>query len=161
MNTAQKTGSLYIVATPIGNLGDISQRMKDILSSADILACEDTRHTGRLLAHLGIKADLTSYHRDNEQQKTACLLERLSEGMDIALVSDAGTPGISDPGSVLVRGARERGIPVVPIPGPSALAAALSVSGMQGTCFYFGGFPAAKKTERIKQFHALKAFTCP
>jgi 16S rRNA (cytidine1402-2'-O)-methyltransferase len=160
MKPEQKTGSLYIVATPIGNLADISQRMKDILSSVDLLACEDTRHTGRLLAYLGIKADLTSYHRDNEQKKTAYLLEKLCDGMDIALVSDAGTPGVSDPGAVLVRAARQQDIPVVPIPGPSALAAALSVSGIQGGGFYFGGFPAAKTGERIKQFHALKAFNC-
>ncbi|MCI5131452.1 MAG: 16S rRNA (cytidine(1402)-2'-O)-methyltransferase, partial [Candidatus Electrothrix sp. EH2] len=139
MNTLQDNGTLYIVATPIGNLADISQRMRDVLSSVHLLACEDTRHTGRLLAHLGIKVDLTSYHRDNEQKKTAYLLNKLSEGMNIALVSDAGTPGISDPGAVLVRGSRERGIPVVPIPGPSALAAALSVFGMQETGFYFGG----------------------
>ena len=101
MKTEQKTGSLYIVATPIGNLADISQRMQDILSSVDLLACEDTRHTGRLLAYLGIKADLTSYHRDNEQQKTAYLLEKLCDGMNIALVSDAGTPGVSGGGCYL------------------------------------------------------------
>ncbi|MCI5140229.1 MAG: 16S rRNA (cytidine(1402)-2'-O)-methyltransferase [Candidatus Electrothrix sp. ATG1] len=161
MKTQQNTGQLYIVATPIGNLADISQRMRDTLASVDLLACEDTRHTGRLLAYLGIKADLTSYHRDNEQQKTAYLLDKLCSGMNIALVSDAGTPGISDPGAVLVRGARQRDIPVLPIPGPSALAAALSVAGMQGAGFYFGGFPAAKTGERTKQFNALKAFNCP
>ena len=161
MKALQEKGVLYIVATPIGNLADISQRMRDVLSSVSLLACEDTRHTGRLLAYLGIKGDLTSYHRNNEQRKTAYLLNKLSDGTDIALVSDAGTPGISDPGAVLVRGARERGISVVPIPGPSALAAALSVSGLQETGFYFGGFPSSGKGERRKQFNALKAFTCP
>ncbi|WP_339133028.1 MAG: 16S rRNA (cytidine(1402)-2'-O)-methyltransferase [Candidatus Electrothrix sp. GW3-4] len=161
MKTKYDSGSLYIVATPIGNLADISQRMQEVLSSVDLLACEDTRHTGRLLTHMGIKADLTSYHRDNEQQKTAYLLNKLGDGLDIALVSDAGTPGVSDPGAILVRGARQQGIPVVPIPGPSALAAALSVSGLQESGFYFGGFPAAKKGERAKQFNALKAFNCP
>lgn len=93
MKTKYDSGSLYIVATPIGNLADISQRMQEVLSSVDLLACEDTRHTGRLLTHMGIKADLTSYHRDNEQQKTAYLLNKLGDGLDIALVSDAGTPG--------------------------------------------------------------------
>jgi 16S rRNA (cytidine1402-2'-O)-methyltransferase len=164
MHTTQhtnNTGSLYIVATPIGNLGDISQRMQDVLASVDLLACEDTRHTGRLLAHLGIKADLTSYHKENEQQKTTYLLNKLSEGLNIALVSDAGTPGLSDPGAVLVRGARKQGIPVIPVPGPSALATALSVSGLQGASFYFGGFLAAKTGERIKQLKALKALNCP
>lgn len=161
MKALQDKGVLYIVATPIGNLADISQRMRDVLSSVNLLACEDTRHTGRLLAHLGIKADLTSYHKDNEQRKTAYLLNKLSEGMDIAVVSDAGTPGISDPGAVLVREARQWDISVVPIPGPSALATALSVSGIQETGFYFGGFPSSKKGERRKQFNALKAFYCP
>ena len=155
------TGSLYIVATPIGNRADVSQRMQDILASVDILACEDTRHTGRLLSHLGIKAYLTSYHKENEQHKTAHLLNKLCEGLNIALVSDAGTPGISDPGAILIGSAREHGIPVIPIPGPSALVTALSVSGLQDTGFYFGGFPSAKKGERRKQFNALKGFHCP
>ncbi|WP_446008789.1 16S rRNA (cytidine(1402)-2'-O)-methyltransferase [Candidatus Electrothrix sp.] len=155
------TGSLYIVATPIGNLTDISQRMQDVLATVDLIACEDTRHTGRLLAHLGIKADLTSCHKENEQQKTVYLLKKLSEGLDIALVSDAGTPGISDPGAVLVRGAREQGLSVIPVPGPSALATALSASGHQGAGFYFGGFPAAKTGERVKQLKALKGLNCP
>jgi 16S rRNA (cytidine1402-2'-O)-methyltransferase len=155
------TGSLYIVATPIGNLADISQRMQDTLTSVDLLACEDTRHTGRLLAHLGIKANLTSYHKENEQQKAPYLLDKLIQGMDIALVSDAGTPGLSDPGAILVRGAREKEIPVTPVPGPSALATALSASGLQDTGFYFGGFLAAKTGERVKQLKTLKSFTCP
>ncbi|MCI5123752.1 MAG: 16S rRNA (cytidine(1402)-2'-O)-methyltransferase [Candidatus Electrothrix sp. AR5] len=161
MKTEQNIGTLYIVATPIGNLSDISQRMQDILASVTLLACEDTRHTGRLMAHMGIKADLTSYHKENEQKKTAYLLDKLCEGMDIALVSDAGTPGISDPGAVLVQGARQKGIPVIPIPGPSALATALSVSGIQGSGFYFGGFLAPKTGERTKQLHTFKAFNCP
>ncbi|MCI5223180.1 MAG: 16S rRNA (cytidine(1402)-2'-O)-methyltransferase [Candidatus Electrothrix sp. AR4] len=160
MKTRQNIGTLYIVATPIGNLSDISQRVREVLANVDLLACEDTRHTGRLLAYLGIKADLTSYHRDNERQKTEYLVKKLCSGLDIALVSDAGTPGLSDPGAVLVRTARQADIPVVPIPGPSALATALSVSGMEGSGFYFGGFPASKKGERRKQFIALKPFTC-
>ncbi|CAK8719909.1 Ribosomal RNA small subunit methyltransferase I [Candidatus Electrothrix aarhusensis] len=161
MKNEQDIGSLYIVATPIGNLSDISQRMQDVLASVALLACEDTRHTGRLMAHMGIKADLTSYHKENEQQKTAYLLGKLCDGLDIALVSDAGTPGISDPGAVLVQAARKKGVSVIPIPGPSALATALSVSGIQGSGFYFGGFLAPKTGERTKQLHALKAFNCP
>ncbi|MCI5161702.1 MAG: 16S rRNA (cytidine(1402)-2'-O)-methyltransferase [Candidatus Electrothrix sp. AX5] len=161
MKNEQDIGSLYIVATPIGNLSDISQRMQDVLASVTLLACEDTRHTGRLMAHMGIKADLTSYHKENEQQKTAYLLGKLCDGLDIALVSDAGTPGISDPGAVLVQAARKKGVSVIPIPGPSALATALSVSGIQGSGFYFGGFLAPKTGERTKQLHALKAFNCP
>jgi 16S rRNA (cytidine1402-2'-O)-methyltransferase len=161
MKTEQDIGSLYIVATPIGNLSDISQRMQDVLASVALLACEDTRHTGRLLAHMGIKADLISYHKENEQKKTAYLLGKLCDGLDIALVSDAGTPGISDPGAVLVQAARKKGVSVIPIPGPSALATALSVSGIQGSGFYFGGFLAPKTGERTKQLNALKAFNCP
>ncbi len=161
MKTEQNTGTLYIVATPIGNLADVSLRMREVLSTVDIIACEDTRHSGRLLAHLNIKGNLTSYYRENERQKTEFLLQKIQDGMNIALISDAGTPGISDPGAVLVRAVREIGIAVVPIPGPSALATALSVSGLEGAGFYFGGFPEAKKGERRKQFTALKAFTCP
>ncbi|WLE97535.1 MAG: 16S rRNA (cytidine(1402)-2'-O)-methyltransferase [Candidatus Electrothrix communis] len=161
MKTEQDIGSLYIVATPIGNLSDISQRMQETLASVDLLACEDTRHTGRLLAHMGIKSDLISYNKENEQKKTAYLLDKLCNGTDVALVSDAGTPGISDPGAILVQGARQKGVPVIPIPGPSALATALSVSGIQGSGFYFGGFLAPKTGDRTKQLHALKAFNCP
>lgn len=161
MKTEQKIGTLYIVATPIGNLTDVSLRMREVLSAVDIIACEDTRHTGRLLAHLNIKASLTSYYRENERKKTEVLLNRLLSGSDIAVVSDAGTPGLSDPGAVLVRAVRKAGITIIPISGPSALTTALSVSGLEGSGFYFGGFPAAKKGERRKQFTALKVFTCP
>lgn len=114
----QERGSLYIVATPIGNLADISQRMQDILSSVHLIACEDTRHTGKMLAHLGIKADLMSYHKENEQQKTAYLLDKLCQGIDIALVSDAGTPGISDPGAFLVQGHGRKAFLLPPFPAP-------------------------------------------
>ena len=130
MNANQNAGTLHIVATPIGNLGDISLRMREVLASADIIACEDTRHTRKLLSHLNISAKLTSCHRDNEQQKATQLVERLLSGSTVALVSDAGTPGLSDPGAVLVRAARAVGITVVPVPGPSALATALSVAGL-------------------------------
>jgi 16S rRNA (cytidine1402-2'-O)-methyltransferase len=156
-----QTGTLYIVATPIGNLGDVSQRMKEVLAAVAVIACEDTRHTRKLLSHLNISAKLTSCHRDNEHEKAAFLVERLLAGTDVALVSDAGTPGLSDPGAVLVRAARAAGITVVPVSGPSALATALSVAGLAGGSFYFGGFLPAKKNERRKQLSALKPLPCP
>jgi len=156
-----KPGSLHIAATPIGNLGDISQRLRETLAAADIIACEDTRHTRKLLSHLHISAKLTSCHRDNEQQKSAQLVERLLAGATVVLVSDAGTPGLSDPGAVLVRAARAAGITVAPVPGPSALAAALSVAGLDDSSFYFGGFLAAKTSGRRRQLAALKALPCP
>lgn len=161
MNSEKKNGILHIVATPIGNLGDISQRMRETLAAADIIACEDTRHTRKLLSHLNIRAKLTSCRRENEQEQAAALVTRLLAGENVALVSDAGTPGLSDPGAVLVRTARAAGITVLPVAGPSALAAALSVAGLTGTEFYFGGFLAAKKSERCKQFAALKSLPCP
>lgn len=157
----QKPGTLHVVATPIGNLGDVSQRMKETLATADIIACEDTRHTRKLLSHLHISAKLTSCHRDNEQEKAGSLISRLLAGENVALVSDAGTPGLSDPGAVLVRAARAAGIAVVPVAGPSALAAALSAAGLVGSGFYFGGFLAAKKSERRKQLTALKSLPWP
>jgi 16S rRNA (cytidine1402-2'-O)-methyltransferase len=155
-----KPGTLHIVATPIGNLGDISLRMREVLAAADIIACEDTRHTRKLLSYLNISAKLISCHRDNEQQKAGQLIERLLAGEHVALVSDAGTPGLSDPGAVLVRAARAAGIVVLPIPGPSALATALSVAGLDDSSFYFGGFLPAKKSERRKQLTALKSLSC-
>lgn len=161
MISAKKTGTLHIVATPIGNLGDISERLRATLAAADIIACEDTRRTRKLLAHLQIRAKLTSCRRENEQQQAVALVARLLAGENVALVSDAGTPGLSDPGAVLVRAARAAGIAVLPVPGPSALAAALSVAGLPETDFYFGGFPAAKKSERRKQLAALKTLSCP
>ncbi|MCI5145573.1 MAG: 16S rRNA (cytidine(1402)-2'-O)-methyltransferase [Candidatus Electrothrix sp. AR3] len=160
-NVKQSCGTLYLVATPIGNLTDTSIRMQQVLTKVELIACEDTRHTGRLLAHLQIKSNLTSYYRENEVQKTELLLNKLLSGIDIALVSDAGTPGISDPGAILVQAARKHQITVVPIPGPSALATALSVSGLESSNFYFGGFPAAKKGERHKQLTSLKPLPCP
>ncbi|MGR0482342.1 MAG: 16S rRNA (cytidine(1402)-2'-O)-methyltransferase [Candidatus Electronema sp. V4] len=159
--SASKPGILHIAATPIGNLGDISQRLRETLATADLIACEDTRHTRKLLSHLNISAKLTSCHRDNEQQKAGSLVERLLAGESVVFVSDAGTPGLSDPGAALVRAARAAGITVVPVPGPSALAAALSVAGLTESAFYFGGFLAAKKSARRKQLAALNALPCP
>jgi len=161
MTTGHNRGTLYIVATPIGNLSDISRRMEQVLSGVDLIACEDTRHTRKLLSHLEISVPLTSYYREKEQQKAEVLLKKLLDGRNIALVSDAGTPGLSDPGAVLVRAARSADIPVIPVPGPSALAVAMSVAGLDDTSFFFGGFPSAKKGERCKLFTSLKALTCP
>ena len=154
-------GTLYIVATPIGNLGDISRRMEEVLGSVDLVACEDTRHTRKLLSHLRISTPLTSYYREKEQHKAGILLEKLLQGTDIALVSDAGTPGLSDPGAVIVAAARDAGIIVVPVPGPSALATALSVAGLAESRFYFGGFLPANKSERRRRLTAVKSLDCP
>src|SRR5215212_12257113 len=118
-------GTLYLVATPIGNLADITHRALQILRDVDLIACEDTRHTRKLLQHYGIDAKTTSYHEHNEQQRTRELIEFLQQGSDVAVVSDAGTPAISDPGFRLVRAAIENRIAVVPLPGPSALLSAL------------------------------------
>lgn len=136
--------ALYIVATPIGNLGDISQRAVETLASVDLVAAEDTRHTKKLLSHLGISKDMHSLHDHNERSKADYLLGIIEGGRSIALVSDAGTPLISDPGYVLVALARERGIKVVPLPGPCALIAALSASGLACDRFAFEGFLPAK-----------------
>src|SRR6185503_11048619 len=123
-------GILYLVATPIGNLEDITLRALRVLKEVDLIACEDTRHTGRLLQHFGISKPTISYHEHNERERAAELAERLAAGESIALVTDAGTPGISDPAYRVVTAALERGIEVVPIPGATALIAALIVSGL-------------------------------
>ena len=143
---------LYVVATPIGNLGDMSPRAIDVLRSVGLIAAEDTRHTLKLLNHFDIRTPLTSYHEHNEQDKAAKLVARmLEENLDVALVTDAGTPAISDPGAVLVRLAAEAGIEVIAVPGPSAFAAALSVSGFTRPQFTFYGFPPRDK----KALHAF------
>lgn len=148
-------GSLAVVATPLGNHGDVSARAERILAEADIVAAEDTRTAARFLAGLGLKARLVSYHDWNEAERTGWLLERLAEGDRIALVSEAGTPCISDPGFDLVRAARARGYRVFPVPGPSALIAFLSVSGLPTNAFSFFGFPPAKSGRRREFFKAL------
>lgn len=153
-------GVLYVVATPIGNLEEITPRAVRILGEVDLIACEDTRHTRKLLSHLGLSTPLTSYYREKEQQKASQLVEQLKEGQQIALVSDAGTPGISDPGGVLVQQARDAGIPVVPVSGPSALTTALSVAGLEETAFYFAGFPPPKKKARQDFFQAIATLPC-
>lgn len=144
------SGKLYLVSTPIGNLSDISQRAIEVLDMVDLVACEDTRHTGKLLKHLGLRKQLISYHEHNEGVKLPHLIEKLKDGSSIALVSDAGTPTISDPGFGLVSSSRERGIEVTVVPGPTALISALVLSGFPTDAFYFGGFLPSKKGPRRK-----------
>ncbi len=139
---------LYVVATPIGNLADLSPRAQQILTEVDLIAAEDTRHTGRLLQHFNIKANLISVHDHNERQRADMIIERLARGEQIALVSDAGTPLISDPGFVLVRAVREEGFDVSPVPGCCAFVAALSASGMPSDRFSFEGFLPSKSGAR-------------
>lgn len=149
-----KEGVLYVVATPIGNLEDLSARAGRILSEVDAIAAEDTRHTQRLLRHLGIERPLISLHEHNEAARVDQLRRRLLDGEQLALVSDAGTPLISDPGFVLVRELRRSGCRVVPIPGPCALIAALSAAGLPTDRFTFEGFLPAKSGARQKQLEA-------
>jgi 16S rRNA (cytidine1402-2'-O)-methyltransferase len=149
-------GILYVVATPIGNLEDITLRAVRILKEVDLIAAEDTRHTRILLSHYAIHTPLTSYHEHNERTKAQPLVERLVRGENIALLSDAGTPAISDPGYRLVVEAVRTGVQVVPLPGPSALAAVLSVSGLPTDRFVFEGFLPAKKQERRAKLGALR-----
>jgi 16S rRNA (cytidine1402-2'-O)-methyltransferase len=141
-------GTLYVVATPIGNLEDITQRALRVLADVDVVACEDTRRTRVLLDHYGIKAKLLSYHEHNERERARELGELLLQGSDVALVSDAGTPGISDPGFRLVHEATATGARVVPLPGPTAFVAALVASGLPTDQFFFGGFLPARSTQR-------------
>ncbi len=139
-----KPGTLFVVALPIGNLGDLSPRAREVLASVNLILAEDTRHTGRLLRQLGIATPLLSYHEHNEERRVPEVLKHLQQGASVALVSDAGTPLVSDPGFRLVRAAREAGVPVIPVPGPSAVIAALSVSGFPTDRFAFEGFPPRK-----------------
>ncbi|MFS2221239.1 16S rRNA (cytidine(1402)-2'-O)-methyltransferase [Pantoea sp. B65] len=148
--------TLYIVPTPIGNLGDITQRALTVLTSVDLIAAEDTRHTGLLLQHFAINARLFALHDHNEQQKTEQLLAKLQEGQSIALVSDAGTPLINDPGYHLVRRCREAGIRVVPLPGACAAITALSAAGLPSDRFCYEGFLPAKSKGRCDTLRALQ-----
>ncbi len=149
-------GTLYIVATPIGNLEDITLRALRVLKEVDIIAAEDTRHTQILLNHHGIRTPLTSYHEHNERTKAQELVTRLEQGKDIALVSDAGTPAISDPGFRLVVEAIRAAIRIIPVPGASALTAVLSASGLPTDRFIFEGFLPAKKKQRRERLHTLR-----
>jgi len=149
-------GKLYIVATPIGNLADITYRAVEILKSVDLIAAEDTRHSRRLLDHYQITTQTLSLHEHNEQAKAHLLCQRLLNGSQIALIADAGTPLISDPGYRLVEIVRKAGVPVIPIPGPCAAIAALTVSGLPTDQFVFVGFLPAKGAVREKKLMALK-----
>jgi len=150
-------GVLYVVATPIGNLADISERARNTLNAVDLIAAEDTRESGRLLAHLGISARLVSCHEHNAEGCCARVLEALGEGRDVALVSDAGTPLVSDPGYELVNAARAADFTVVPVPGPSALICALSAAGLPSDRFLFLGFPPRGQSQRVALFESLLA----
>jgi 16S rRNA (cytidine1402-2'-O)-methyltransferase len=152
-------GALYIVPTPIGNLEDITLRALRVLKEVDLIAAEDTRHTQHLLNHYGIKTALTSYHEHNEREKAQRLVERIKSGANLALVSDAGTPAIADPGFRLVVAAIAAGIQIVPLPGAAALAAVLSASGLPTDRFLFEGFLPAKKAERKARLQALREQT--
>jgi len=145
---SDSAGQLYIVATPIGNLGDITRRAVDILQQVDFIGAEDTRHSRQLLNHLGLSKPMVALHEHNERDRAGVLLQRLENGESMALISDAGTPLISDPGYHIVRQARDRGIRVVPVPGASALIAALSVSGLPTDHFRFQGFLPHKSSAR-------------
>lgn len=148
-------GVLFVVATPIGNLEDLTFRALRTLQQVDLVAAEDTRRTGKLLAHYGVAKPLTSLHEHNERREAPRLVERIRAGESVALVSDAGTPAISDPGTILVQLCRQAGLPVVAIPGPSAITAALSVTGIPAVPFTFLGFPPASGLARERWFEAL------
>lgn len=150
-------GTLYIVATPIGNLDDLSLRASNILAKVDVIAAEDTRHSGRLLQHLGLQKRLIALHDHNEKDRAGSLLNELEAGRSVALISDAGTPLISDPGYVLVREARKRGFVVSPIPGACALVTALSAAGLPTDRFLFIGFLPAKRSGRRTALSALSS----
>jgi len=148
-------GILYLVATPVGNLEDITLRALNILKKVDLIACEDTRHTAKLLTRYGISTPRRSYHKFNEQSRAKHLLQMLREGKDIALVSDSGTPLVSDPGFELVSSCRGEGISVIPVPGPSAAIAALIGSGLPADSFFFAGFLPSRKSLRRRRLQEL------
>ena len=151
-----KTTCLYVVATPIGNLADITRRAVETLRAVDLIAAEDTRHSKKLLGRLGIKTPLICLHDHNERDKSAGLARRVADGENIALISDAGTPLVSDPGYHLVRAAQDAGVAVVPIPGPSAATAALSVAGLPANRFYFYGFLPQRRAARQTALRGLR-----
>jgi 16S rRNA (cytidine1402-2'-O)-methyltransferase len=145
---------LYVVATPIGNLSDITLRALEVIKQADLVAAEDTRHSGLLLKHFGIKKPFVSYHEHNEAARTAELVERLARGENIALITDAGTPGVSDPGLRIIRGCIQRELPFTIIPGPSAIVTALIGSGFSTEKFSFRGFVPVKSGQRERELQA-------
>ena len=151
-------GHLYVVATPIGNLADLTERARAILGSVDLIACEDTRTTGGMLTRYGLRRDLVAYHDHNETEVAERLADQIAAGKSVAVVSDAGTPAISDPGFRLVRACRRRGLPVVPVPGACAVAAVLSASGLPTNGFLFAGFLVAKTAARASFLEKYRAF---
>ena len=152
---SNQAGTLYIVATPIGNLEDISARALRVLGEVDLIAAEDTRHSGKLLQHFGIRTPMLSVHEHNEEAQAGAVLAALAEGRSVAQISDAGTPLVSDPGFRLVRAAHEAGFRVAPVPGPSSVIAALSVAGLPTDRFAFEGFLPAKPAARRRALEAL------
>ena len=142
-------GHLYVVATPIGNLADLTERAKAILGSVDLVACEDTRTTGAMLTRLGLHRELTAYHDHNEAEAAERLADLIASGKSVAVVSDAGTPGLSDPGFRIVRACRRRGLPVIPLPGACAVTAVLSAAGLPTNGFFFAGFLPPKSAARL------------
>jgi len=148
---------LYVVATPIGNLGDITLRALEVLKSADVVAAEDTRHSGILLKHFEIKKPLVSYHEHNEAMRTAQLVERLAAGENVALITDAGMPGLSDPGARLIRECIQRDLPFTIIPGASSISTALVGSGFSTEKFFYGGFLPVKSGRRERELRAAAA----
>lgn len=153
-------GRLYVVATPIGNLDDITRRAATVLGAVDAIAAEDTRRTGQLLAHLGLRRPLVSLHEHNEEARATSLLARLRGGETLALVSDAGTPLVSDPGYRLVRACRAAGVPVLAVPGPSSITAALSVAGLPTDRFLYEGFLPARPAARRRRLAELAGVPC-
>lgn len=151
-------GHLYVVATPIGNLADLSDRARAILGGVDVVACEDTRTTGNLLHRYGLHKELVAYHEHNETEAADRLAELVGLGKSVAVVSDAGTPGLSDPGFRIVRACRRRNLPVVPVPGPSALTAVLSAAGLPTNGFLFVGFLPAKSAARLAFLQRYRDF---
>ncbi len=156
---AIEKGTLYLCATPIGNLGDITKRVTEALENADVIAAEDTRNTLKLLNHLNIQGKLTSYHEHNKYDKAETLVRELLEGKNVALVTDAGTPAISDPGEVLVKRCIDAGIPVTSLPGATAFVTALTLSGLSAGRFVFEGFLPSDRKQRAKILEELKSET--
>jgi len=150
------SGKLYLIPTPIGNLEDLTPRAQKVLSQVDLVACEDTRHTGQLLSRLNIKKRLVSYHEHNEQERAGDLIKQIKQGISVAVVSDAGSPGISDPGFRVVRLAIENEIAVVPLPGANSIIPALTASGLPTDRFFFEGYLSHKSAARTKRLEQLK-----
>ena len=149
-------GTLYVVATPLGNLDDLSPRARATIAASKLVACEDTRRTAKLLARCGLDVPMVSVHKFNERERLDAVLAVLSQGGDVALVSDGGTPAIADPGALLVAAAHDAGVTVSPVPGPSAVAAILSASGLPADRFVFDGFLPVKPGRRINRLKALR-----